>query len=106
MRADIEEAFGTKVYNFYGSREVSNLAGECKKGLMHTFDFWNYLEVLDDNNQPVKEGEEGKVVVTNLVNYSMPLIRYEIGDLALRGPAQCTCGNNLIHTENGNRKNF
>jgi len=95
MRADIEACFGTKVYNFYGSREVSNLAGECTKGLMHTFDFWNYLEVLDDNNQPVKEGEEGKVVVTNLVNYAMPLIRYEIGDLALRGPAQCTCGNNL-----------
>jgi len=95
MRADIEEAFGTKVYNFYGSREVSNLAGECSKGLMHTFDFWNYLEVLDDDNRPVKEGEEGKVVVTNLVNYSMPLIRYEIGDLAIRGPVQCTCGCNL-----------
>ena len=95
MRADIEEAFGTKVYNFYGSREVSNLAGECTKGLMHTFDFWNYLEILDENNQPVKEGEEGKVVVTNLFNYSMPLIRYEIGDLAIRGPDQCTCGNIL-----------
>jgi phenylacetate-CoA ligase len=95
MRADIEEAFGTKVYNYYGSREVSHLAGECTRGLMHTFSFWNYLEVLDENNQPVKEGEEGKVVVTNLFNYSMPLIRYEIGDLAIRGPDQCTCGNIL-----------
>jgi phenylacetate-CoA ligase len=53
------------------------------------------LEVLDEYNQPVKEGEEGKVVVTNLFNYSMPLIRYEIGDLAIRGPDQCTCGNIL-----------
>jgi phenylacetate-CoA ligase len=95
MRLDIEEAFGTKVFNFYGSREVSNLAGECTMGLMHMFDFWNYLEVLDENNQPVKVGEEGKVVVTNLFNYSMPLIRYEIGDLAIRGPDQCTCGNIL-----------
>ena len=92
MRVSIEEAFGTKVYNFYGSREVSNLAGECAEGLMHTFGFWNYIEVLDENNQPVREGEEGKVVVTNLFNYSMPLIRYEIGDLAIRGPNRCTCG--------------
>jgi len=95
MRTDIEATFGTRVYNFYGSREVGNLAGECTKGLMHTFDIWNYVEVLDDNNQPVKEDEEGKVVVTNLFNYSMPLIRYEIGDLAVRGPALCTCGNFL-----------
>ena len=92
MRVSIEEAFGTKVYNFYGSREVSNLAGECAEGLMHTFGFWNYIEVLDENNHPVREGEEGKVVVTNLFNYSMPLIRYEIGDLAIRGPTRCTCG--------------
>ncbi len=95
MRADIEEVFGTRVFNWYGSREVGNLAGECTKGLMHTFDMWNYVEILDDMNQPVQEGEEGKVVVTNLFNYSMPLIRYEIGDLAIRGPAQCACGNIL-----------
>jgi len=95
MREGIEEAFGTKVCNFYGSREVSNLAGECAHGLMHTFDFWNYLEILDENNRPVKVGEEGKVVVTNLFNYSMPLIRYEIGDLAIRGPDQCSCGHFL-----------
>ena len=97
MRIGIEQAFGTKVYNFYGSREVSNLAGECPKGLMHTFDFWNYLEIVDENNKPVEEGEEGRVVVTNLFNYSMPLIRYEIGDLAIRGPDQCGCGN-FSHT--------
>ena len=97
MRVEIEQAFGTKVYNFYGSREVSNLAGECPRGLMHTFDFWNYLEIVDEHNRPVKEGEEGRVVVTNLFNYSMPLIRYEIGDLAVRGPDQCGCGD-FSHT--------
>jgi phenylacetate-CoA ligase len=80
------------VYNFYGSREVSNLAGECKDGLIHSFSFWNYLEVLDKDNQPVHEGEEGSVVVTNLYNYSMPLIRYEIGDMAILGPETCSCG--------------
>jgi phenylacetate-CoA ligase len=95
MRDRIERVFGQKVYNFYGSREVSNLAGECKDGLMHSFAFWNYQELLDGHNRPVKQGEEGKVVVTNLFNYSMPLIRYEIGDMAVLGPERCSCGNVL-----------
>lgn len=92
MRDQIERVFGKKLYNFYGSREVSNLAGECKAGLMHSFAFWNYQELLDEYNLPVKQGEEGKVVVTNLFNYSMPLIRYEIGDMAVLGPEHCSCG--------------
>ena len=92
MRDVIESNFGTKVFNFYGSREVSNLAGECENGLLHLFPFWNYVEVLDNDNQPVREGEEGKVVITNLYNYSMPLIRYEIGDMAILGPEKCSCG--------------
>lgn len=99
MRETIQSSFGTKVYNFYGSREVSNLAGECKEGLMHPFMFWNYQEILDSQNQPVKMGEEGKIVVTNLFNYSMPLIRYEIGDMAILGPEECSCGNILPTVE-------
>jgi phenylacetate-CoA ligase len=95
MRNQIERVFGKKLYDFYGSREVNNLAGECKDGLMHSFAFWNYQELLDEHNRPVKQGEEGKVVVTNLLNYSMPLIRYEIGDVAVLGPKRCSCGNIL-----------
>lgn len=92
MRHVIESNFQTKVYNFYGSREISNLAGECNEGFLHLFLFWNHLEILDNDNQPVREGQEGKVVVTNLFNYSMPFIRYEIGDVATLGPDKCLCG--------------
>lgn len=95
MKKVIESNFGTTAYNFYGSREVSNLAGECKNGLLHLFQFWNYVEVLDKDNQPVQEGEEGRVIVTNLFNYSMPLIRYEIGDMAILGQEKCSCGQML-----------
>ena len=99
MRNVIESNFGTKVYNFYGSREIGNLAGECKDGLLHSFLFWNYLEVLDKDNQPVREGEEGRVVVTNLYNYSMPLIRYEIGDMAILGPKSALAGRFYLHSK-------
>jgi phenylacetate-CoA ligase len=91
MREKIESVFGRKVYDYYGSREIGHLAGECKKGYYHTL-FWNYFEVLDKDNNPVQEGEEGRIIVTNFFNYSMPLIRYEIGDMAIRGPDKCPCG--------------
>jgi phenylacetate-CoA ligase len=91
MKNKIETVFRTRLYNFYGSREISNLAGECREGLLHSLG--HHLEVLDENNRPVKEGQEGKVVVTCLHNYSMPFIRYQIGDMAVRGPDECGCGN-------------
>ena len=95
VRQIIEAVFGTKLYNFYGSREATTIAGECQLGLMHMFMFNNYVEILNNYNQPVKEGEEGKVIVTNLHNYSMPLIRYEIGDMATLGPEECRWGKPL-----------
>ena len=58
---------------------------------MLPFMFLNYHEFLVQHNQPVKECEEGKIIVTNLFNYSMPIIRYEIGDMAILGPEKCSC---------------
>ncbi|MFW6233303.1 MAG: hypothetical protein ACOC3Z_01425 [Nanoarchaeota archaeon] len=68
MKKKIEKVFGCKVYNRYGSREVGDMAF----GLDNLYlSFWNhYLEVIN-----------GKIYVTTLNNYSMPLIRYEIGDI-------------------------
>ncbi len=40
----------------------------------------NYVEILDDNDQPVPAGTEGRIIVTSLLNRAMPLIRYDIGD--------------------------
>lgn len=95
LRKRIESVFGTKVYDFYGSREVNGIAGECRHGLLHMFMFNNYVEVVDNNNNKVKEDENGKVIVTTLHSYSMPFIRYDIGDMAVLGPKKCKCGNPL-----------
>lgn len=95
IRKTITEVFETKVLDFYGSRETASIAGECKKGAMHLFSFNNLIEILDENNQPVKNNQEGRVIITNLHNYSMPFIRYELGDTALFGDTNCECGNPL-----------
>lgn len=91
MRTTIESVFGCKVHDYYGSREVGSLAGECRSGLMHEFHWVNHIELLDDAGNEVKEGQDGEVVVTGLHNFVMPMIRYRIGDRAIRGP-ECSCG--------------
>ncbi len=94
MREVIEKAFNAPVFDFYGSREVGSIAGQCAQKKMHIFSFNNYVEILNANNKSVMPGEEGRVVITTLHNNVMPLIRYEIGDMAVRGDT-CSCGSSL-----------
>ena len=81
MRETIAQVFGCKVFNMYGSREVSDIASEIPgvDGLW-VAPWGNYVEILDDQERPVAAGEEGNIVVTSLTNYAMPLVRYWIGD--------------------------
>jgi len=95
MRGKIEIIFGTKVFDYYGSREIASIAGECKNGFIHIFSFNNFIEIIDRDDIPVLEGQDGRVIVTNLHNYSMPFIRYELGDMAVLGPKKCSCGSVL-----------
>ncbi len=93
QREEIEQAFGTKVYNFYGSREVNNIAAECPahEGL-HVFASGRIVEIVDDDGQPVPDGTVGNVAVTDLANYAFPFVRYLIGDMAVKKAAPCSCG--------------
>jgi phenylacetate-CoA ligase len=101
IRDVIEDAFKCPVYNQYGSREVGAIACQCKeKKHLHTFPWFNFVEVVDEDNKNVRKKEEGKIVITNLANYSMPLIRYDIGDVAIStGYEICDCGRNFFSLE-------
>lgn len=84
MRKTIQKAFRTKIYNRYGSREVGDIACEDNSHDGLRISTWNHkVEVLDENLKFTTE--MGKVYVTNLNNYAMPLIRYDIGDMAEKG---------------------
>ena len=95
MREQIEVQFGAKVYDFYGSREVGAIAGECLAGRKHVFTMNNMVEVMNEDREPVSGTQEGSIIVTNLHNYSMPLIRYEIGDTGVLSSEHCPCGSSL-----------
>lgn len=94
MRDEIEQVFGCKVYNHYGSREVGAMASECKmQNGLHIIEDNNFIEVIDSAGKPCEPGAKGEIVVTTLNNYSMPLIRYKIGDVGvLQTYKPCACG--------------
>jgi phenylacetate-CoA ligase len=92
-RALIEEAFGSRVADKYGSSENVVLAGECPGGMRHIFQNVGRIEVVDDQGHPMPDGEGGRLLLTTFTNDLMPLIRYEVGDMGTLGDASlCSCG--------------
>jgi phenylacetate-CoA ligase len=91
MRLRIREAFAAPLYETYGSHECPLIAWECRhSGDLHTCDDGVLVEVLQDA-RAAEPGERGEVVLTNLHAYTMPFLRYRIGDLATRAEG-CRCG--------------
>lgn len=93
QRAVIEKAFEAPLYNFYGSREVNNLAAECDKHRgLHTNMLTRYIEVVDADGRPLPPGVPGRILVTDLSNAVMPFIRYENEDIGSWADTGCSCG--------------
>jgi phenylacetate-CoA ligase len=80
----VTNAFSASYIDVYGTGEVGAIG--CTITKENTIDVYQnliYVEILGDNNLPVKLGEIGKIVVTDLRNLAMPIIRYEIGDVGM-----------------------
>lgn len=82
----INEVFQTNVYETYGCAEGLMMAAEYDLDNLYIMTPNVYLEIVDDKGNLVEDGELGHVLVTNLNNFSMPLIRYKLGDLAIKLP--------------------
>ncbi len=94
-RRAIERVFGCRVTNRYGCEEVGLIACECEQGGMHVNIDHLLVEIVKPDGRPAEVGEEGEVVVTDLINRGMPLLRYRVGDLAVAGQSHCACGRGL-----------
>ncbi len=95
QRDVIEEAFGCKIYDQYGSAEQVVYACQCEYGSYHLNPEFGCLEVVDRNNNPVALGQLGEFVCTGFTNDAMPLIRYKIGDMGILSKNKCPCGRNF-----------
>lgn len=90
-----DEVFECPVVDEYGCAEHGIIAFQCKEGNMHIMADHLIVEFLDENDQPVQPGEPGRIVITDLDSYAMPLIRYDIGDIGRASNKKCSCGVNL-----------
>lgn len=88
METKIREAWGAPIHILYAASESKYIAmKEPGQDEMTVMDDLNIVEVLDESDQPVSSGEEGRVVLTNLYNYTFPILRYELGDYVMMGTA-------------------
>lgn len=94
-REVIERAFQAKVFDKYGSREFSGIAHECEKHEGYHVNAESYIVEVVRDGQPVAPGEVGEVLVTDLTNRSVPMIRYALGDLVTAMNTPCSCGRGL-----------
>ena len=89
------EVLGAEMSSTYSAAECGAIATQCAEGTWHTQSERLLLEILDDNGTSCRAGQTGRVILTPLQNFAMPLFRYEIGDLATVGEAPCGCGRKL-----------
>jgi len=95
-RRKIEDLLGIRAFNSYGLSELNGpgLAFECiYRKDMHVWEDAYIIEIVDrSTGEPVVDGQEGEVVLTNLVRRATPILRYRTRDLAFLHPEPCECG--------------
>lgn len=95
LRAECREVLGVEISDMYSTQECGYIALQAPGRDDYLVQAETVLlEVLDADGEPCAEGETGRVVVTPLTNFAMPLLRYEIGDFATVGGAS-PCGRGL-----------
>lgn len=98
VRVSLEEAFGCRVADFYICEEIGVVAAECPADpdVYHINTDTCIVESVNEDGTRVEAGREGRLLLTNLYNYTMPLIRYDIGDrgtcLSEEDGKPCSCG--------------
>ena len=96
MTARIQEAFGVRPFDLYGTTE-GLWGAECEHHTgIHVFEDMTVVENVDEDGRPVPDGQRGaRLLVTSLFNRTQPLIRLEVADAVTLDPDPCPCGRTL-----------
>ena len=93
----IKDKWDIELYSTYASTEMNTAFTECKQQQGgHHHPELIIVEVLDDNDNPVPEGEEGELTITTLGVETMPLLRFKTGDIVKAHTSPCKCGRNTL----------
>ncbi len=92
----LHEALGaTRIASVIGANDGGQIGFQCHKQtgrLHHTVDEFNLMEIVDDNGNPAEDGSVGRILITSLLKFAYPLIRYDIGDQGRFVNEPCACG--------------
>jgi phenylacetate-CoA ligase len=94
LRDRVRDRLGVEISDNYGSTEAF-IGWQCPAGSYHLNAEHVLVEIIGPDGCQVAAGQIGKVLVTTLENYLMPLIRYDIGDYAMAAQGTCSCGRTL-----------
>ena len=89
----LREVFDCDIYTQYGAAEMTDISNDCECHSLHIRTDMVLVESIR-GEQPAKVGEVGRAIITDLYNYNMPFIRYDIGDAIRLGESGCPCGKN------------
>jgi phenylacetate-CoA ligase len=94
LRRLVRRVWGVDMFDSYGLTETMIIASECKAHHgMHVYEDAAILEVVDDRGEPLPPGEKGAgILVTSLVNRTLPVIRYAVSDIVAVTEEPCPCG--------------
>ncbi len=97
-RGRIEQSWNARAYDHTGMTEAGAFGFTCSQQHgVHVNEGEFIAEILDQQTgQPVKEGEVGELVLTNLGRWGYPIIRYRTGDLVRHGGYSCPCGRSFL----------
>jgi phenylacetate-CoA ligase len=91
----VREVFGMEIMDIYGLIEVGDVSWQCRRAGEYHINADAILVEFLNEGKPVLAGEVGEIVVTNLYNKAMPLLRYRSSDAGRPSDGHCNCGCNL-----------
>ena len=102
-RQRIEQAWRARTFDHAGMTEMGAYGFMCdQQDGIHVNEEEFLAEILDtESGQPVRQGEVGELVLTNLGRWGSPAIRYRTGDLVRHGGYSCPCGRSFLHLPGG-----
>jgi phenylacetate-CoA ligase len=104
VKKRIEDAWGARCFDHAGATEVGAWSYDCleRDEDIHLNELEFIFEVLEPGGEaPVRDGERGELVVTNLGRHGMPVLRYRTGDVIERVSERCGCGRSLARIRGG-----
>ena len=97
LSTKIKDKWNIELYSTYASTEMGTAFAECEyqQGGHHHPELI-IVEILDNENNPVKNNETGELVITTLGIEAMPLLRFKTGDIVKVHSQACKCGRNSL----------